>query len=156
MNDLTPGISAQYCHTQKAPMGVLLLAFSGYVFFRLNDLGDETSRMAVTGVGILLFVLGLSFHSLTVEDQEFTLLVRFGPFPLFRRSVEYSDVASAEVGRTLVSDGWGIHYSRKGGWVWNLWGRDCVVVTFRNEKILRIGTDDAARLKDFLNTRITA
>jgi hypothetical protein len=37
------------------------------------------------------------------------------------------DIGSVEIGRTLHLDGWGIHMSVRGGWVWNLWGRDCVV-----------------------------
>jgi hypothetical protein len=43
-----------------------------------------------------------------------------------------------------------IHYSIRGGLVWNLWGRDCVVVHFKNGGVLRIGTDDAENLADFL------
>ena len=48
----------------------------------------------------------------------------------------------------MILDGWGIHMSIRGGWVWNLWGRDCVVVHLK-KGVLRIGTDDAANLPDF-------
>ena len=71
------------------------------------------------------------------------LAIRFGPVPLFRRTVRYTDIEKVEVGRTLILEGWGIHYSIRGGWVWNLWGRDCVVVHFKNGGVLRIATDDA-------------
>jgi hypothetical protein len=37
-----------------------------------------------------------------------------GPLPLFRRTVLYADIAGVEVGRTLIPDGWGIHYSVRG------------------------------------------
>jgi len=47
---------------------------------------------------------------------------------LFRRTIRYDDIISAEIGRTTILDGWGIHMSLRGGWVWNLWGRDCVVL----------------------------
>jgi hypothetical protein len=50
------------------------------------------------------------------------LVIRFGPIPLFRRTVRYADIQKVEVGRTLILDGWGIHFSIRGGWVWNLWG----------------------------------
>lgn len=76
--------------------------------------------------------------------------------PLFRRNVRYADIESVEVGRTLFLDGWGIHYSIRGGWVWNLWGRACVVVHFRNGKTLRIGTDDAENLAAFLLCKVRA
>jgi hypothetical protein len=31
--------------------------------------------------------------------------IRFGPVALFRRTVRYSDIDKAEVGRTLILDG---------------------------------------------------
>ena len=37
--------------------------------------------------------------------------------------------------------------------MWNLWGRACVVVRFRNGGTLRIGTDDAENLARFLETK---
>jgi hypothetical protein len=53
----------------------------------------------------------------------------------------------------MFLDGWGIHYSIQGGWLWNLWGRDCIVVHLKNG-VLRIGTDDADNLSVFLRKRI--
>ncbi len=44
--------------------------------------------------------------------------------------------------------------SLRGGWVWNLWGRDCVVLQLR-KSILRVGTDDAENLTAFLNQTIS-
>lgn len=69
-------------------------------------------------------------------------------------SVEYADIEKVEIGRTMILDGWGIHYSIRGGWVWNLWGRDCVVVHFTNGSLLRIGTDDAGGLVRFLKEKL--
>jgi hypothetical protein len=59
-----------------------------------------------------------------------------------------------EVGRTLVLDGWGIHRSLRGGWVWNLWGRDCVVI-HRRKGTYYIGTDEPQKLADFLGARLS-
>jgi len=67
--------------------------------------------------------------------------------------VQYADVDKVKVGRTTILAGWGIHCSIRGGWVWNLWGRDCVVVHLKNGGVLRIGTDDAENLARFLNSR---
>ena len=106
------------------------------------------------GVGLLIAFLAPAFHHLTVEDEGDRLAIRFGPLPLFRRTVRYADIEKVEVGRTLILDGWGIHYSIRGGWVWNLWGRDCVVVHLKNGGVLRIGTDDAANLARFLEGKI--
>ncbi len=95
-----------------------------------------------------------AFHHLTVQDQGDSLAIRFGPLPLFRRAVRYDSIQRVQVGRTLFHEGWGIHHSFRGGWVWNLWGRDCVVVHFRNGKVLRIDTDDAENLARFLEGKI--
>ena len=105
-------------------------------------------------VGLLMLVLAASFHHLTVKDEGDRLSISFGPIPLFRRSIKYENIVSVEVGRTTILDGWGIHISFRGGWVWNLWGRNCVVLRLRMG-ILRVGTDDAAQLADFLNARLS-
>jgi hypothetical protein len=95
----------------------------------------------------------MAFHHLTVEDQGNRLTIRFGPLPLFRRAVRYHDIEKVEVGRTTILDGWGIHRSIRGGWVWNIWGRDCIVVHLKTS-VLRIGTDDAENLVGFLELKM--
>jgi len=104
--------------------------------------------------GLLMLILAASFHHLTVEDKGDRLSIRFGPIPLFRRSIKYENIVSVEVGRTTILDGWGIHMSFRGGWVWNIWGRDCVVLRLR-KGILRVGTDDADQLSAFVDRRIS-
>ncbi len=104
-------------------------------------------------VGGVLALFGPAVHHMTVEDRGDRLAIRFGPLPLLRRSVRYADIEKVEAGRTLVVDGWGVHYSVRGGWVWNLWGRDCVVAHFKDGGVLRIGTDDAENLVRFLEDK---
>ena len=43
--------------------------------------------------------------------------------------------------------------SIRGDWVWNLWGRDCVMVHL-TKGVLRIGTDDAENLAALLDGKI--
>jgi hypothetical protein len=105
-------------------------------------------------VALLIVVVASAFHYLNVVDDGDRLAIRFGPLPLFRRTVQYADIVKVEVGRTLILDGWGIHYSVRGGWVWNLWGRDCVIAHLKNGGVLRIGTDDAPDLAIFLEGKI--
>ena len=105
----------------------------------------------------LAFLLGLvaaSFQHLTVEDQGEFLSIRFGPLSLFRKHIPYQKICEVDIGRTWVIDGWGIHYSIRGGWIWNIWGRDCVVIRFRQGGKLTIGTDQPAKLVEFLRRRI--
>lgn len=142
-----------YFHTQKAPLCLILYGSALACVVLALVIGDTPGIFIAGGVGLLIALLAPTFHHLTVVDQGDVLAIRFGPIPLFRRTVRYADIEKAEVGRTLILDGWGIHLSIRGGWVWNLWGRDCVVVHFRDGGTLRIGTDDAGDLAGFLERK---
>lgn len=148
----TPG----YTHTQKAPLCLILYGSALACFALVFIIGEAPGIYIGGGVGLLIALLGPCFHHLTVEDQGEVMAIRFGPVPLFRRTVQYADIGSVEIGRTLLLDGWGIHLSIRGGWVWNLWGRMCVVVRFNNGGTLRIGTDDAENLVEFLRRKVQA
>jgi len=103
--------------------------------------------------GLLLLLLGASIGRLTVEDDEDQLVVRFGPIPLFRRRIFYDDILEIETGRTTFLEGWGIHWSPWGGWVWNIWGYNCVVLRLKRGT-LKIGTDDPDGLAEVVKTRM--
>lgn len=142
-----------YSHTQRAPLCLILYGSALLCFVLAWQVGDTPGNFIAIGVGVLIALLGPAFHHLRVADQGERLAIRFGPVPLFRRTVDYADIENAEIGRTLILDGWGIHYSIRGGWVWNLWGRNCVVVHFKYGRVLRIGTDDAENLAQFISCR---
>ena len=40
------------------------------------------------------------------------------------------------------------------GWVWSIWGRDCVVLRLR-KGILRVGTDDVEELARFVENKVS-
>jgi hypothetical protein len=146
---------SSYKHVQHAPL-CLLVYILAVVFLVLGLIMNTEPPILwlFPPIGLFMLVLAASFHHLTVEGQGDRLTVSFGPIPLFRRAIQYDDIISAEIGRTSILDGWGIHMSLRGGWVWNLWGRDCVVLRLQ-KGILRVGTDDAANLAPFLNQKIS-
>jgi len=115
---------------------------------------DFPGRLITVGVGLLMLLMSFCFATLAVVDEGTGLRMAFGPIPLFQQRVEYIQMEDARIGRTLVIDGWGIHYSIRGGQVWNLWGRDCVEIRLVKGGKLWIGTDDATGLAAFLATRI--
>jgi hypothetical protein len=147
------GEQASYRHTQKAPIYLLLVALS-LVFFITAGTAHEVPpiRFLFPVIGTLMLILAASFRHLTVADEGDRLAIQFGPLPLFRRSVHYDQLVRVETGKTTLADGWGIHLSLRGGWVWNLWGWDCVVLTLR-DGVLRVGTDDAEQLARFLRDK---
>jgi hypothetical protein len=143
-----------YSHKQKATLCLVIYALA-VVFIVLGYIVEEAPpiQWLFPPIGLLMFVVAASFHHLTVEDRGDGLAIRFGPVPLFRKTVAYNEIKSVETGRTLLLDGWGIHMSIRGGWVWNIWGRDCVVLHLK-KGTLRIGTDDAENLAGFIEQRI--
>jgi hypothetical protein len=143
-----------YSHTQKAPLCLIFYCSALACIVLVWLVGDTPGNFIAGGVGLLVALLAPAFHHLSVADQGDVLAIRFGPVPLFRRTVRYAEIEKVEVGRTLILEGWGIHHSIRGGQVWNLWGRDCVVVHMTNGGVLRIGTDDASNLARFLEGKI--
>lgn len=145
-----------YCHTQRAPLALLLVCV-GLVFVAIGwATGQREVLAAAVSIGCVLAVVGLAFRHLTVRDEGDHLAIRFGPLPLFRRRIPYEEIRDVARDRSLIVEGWGIHCSPRGGWVWNLWGRDCIRVERHEGTPIRIGTDDPDGLLAFLQQRITS
>jgi len=149
----------QYDHIQKSPLYLIIYAM-GILQFITATTFFSWSNSILPGIimvfsGIFVIFLASGFQHLQVVDQGNYLTIRFGklPLPFCSRKLIYKNIIKVEIGKTLLLDGWGIHYSIRGGWVWNIWGRKCVVV-YSDKEILRIGTDDAAGLCTFLETKI--
>jgi hypothetical protein len=142
-----------YQHTQKGPWHLLLYAVAA-AFLTVSWSVRHVPAPSITfsAMAALMFLFGTSFHHLTVADEGRRLVVRFGPLPLFRRRIWYDDIREVERGRTTFLDGWGIHLSLRGGWVWNIWGYDCVILRLKRGT-LRVGTDDPEGLTEFLKGR---
>ncbi len=145
--------STTYRHTQKAPLGLMLCIVAAVMFVAAWFVPPPVASLVLVFSGMLTLIFGAAFQSLTVEDEIDQLTVRFGPFPLFRKRVRYDEITSVEPGRTTLLDGWGIHMSLRGGYVWNLWGRDCVVLKLQ-KGVLRVGTDDVENLAAFIESRL--
>jgi hypothetical protein len=143
-----------YRHTQKGPWHLVLWSV-GAVSVAVAWLVWEQApvpAVILAGTGLFLLVLGACFDRLTVADEGDRLAIQFGFLPLFRTRIRYADIRAVEIGRTTLLDGFGIHRSLQGGWVWNIWGWECVVI--RHRGTTRVGTDDAENLATFLKTKI--
>jgi hypothetical protein len=154
MTDTTP---PNYRHTQKGPwclllysIGALPLAVAGLAWYSSAVPFVPVILLASGGV---MLALGACFQQLTVADEGDRLAVRFGPLPLFAKRIRYDDMRGVEAGQTTVLDSWGVHYSPRGGWVWNIWGWDCVLIHHGGGKTW-VGTDDPENLLRFLRTKL--
>jgi hypothetical protein len=111
--------------------------------------------ISLAGFGALMLFLAMCFATLTVRDDGNSLLVRYGPIPLFHKRIEYDSINAAEPTRSALIDGWGIHYIPGRGWTFNLWGWSCVKLNV-NGRTMRIGSDDAENLARFIQTKMAA
>lgn len=144
----------EYSHTQRSPLWlILVLAMAVCVIIGVQA-GGGPDTIFPLALALLLGLVAASFQHLTVEDQGEFLAVQFGPLPVARRRVAYKEIIEVDIGRTSWIEGWGIRYSIRGGWIWNIWGRDCVVIRFRQGGKLTIGTDQPAKLAEFLRRRV--
>lgn len=145
---------ASYRHTQEGPLCLMLYAMGAATLaFTWLARADRSLAGILLGSALLMLLLAAGFHHLRVEDRGDHLEVAFGPLPLFRRTIRYADIRSAEPNQTTLLDGLGVHFSLRGGWCWNIWGRDCVLVRL-DRVVLRIGTDDPQGLANFLNRKL--
>ncbi|HEY2837513.1 MAG TPA: hypothetical protein VGJ26_00070 [Pirellulales bacterium] len=153
MSSFASSSAAAYAHTQRAPLGWLLFGIGGISIVTIVAFwNDPIAVGASLTIGLTFALLGASLQWLAVIDAGDRLKIRFGPLPLFSRNVRYSDIKTVETGRTTIFEGWGVHLSLRGGWVWNIWGRNCVVIRSRRG-VLRLGTDDPSNLASFLRRR---
>jgi len=143
-----------YRHSQVGPWGVILVGSSAFLLAIAWSARNEPVAVLICAlIAAVILVAAASFQYLIVADEGDHLALRFGPLPLARKTIRYDDMQDVEVGRTLLLDGWGIHMSIRSGCVWNIWGRDCVVIHDRRT-VIRVGTDDAAKLTAFLKSKI--
>ena len=103
-------------------------------------------------LGSVTLLLLLGFAALSVVVTRDVLIARFG-IGLVRRTIALDDIVEAGVARTHWSEGWGIHWTRR-GMLYNVAGFDVVEVARRHGRPMRIGSDDAARLASTLTRAI--
>ncbi len=144
----------RYEHTQKAPFYLLLVGIASGMLAGVWFMPEPVSQLSLAVGGGVTAILAMAFRQLTVRDEGDGLLVCFGPLALFRRRVGYAEIERVEQTRSSWLDGWGIHMSPSGGWIWNLWGFDCVDVYLTRGRKLRIGTDDARELTAYLRQHV--
>ncbi len=103
--------------------------------------------------GGVLLIDGGDMWQGTLESNIEWLAIRYGPLPLFWRRLLYASITAAEAARSDWLDGGGIHYMPGRGWIYNLWGRDCVKLHLVDKKV-RIGTNDVEGLLRFVKTKV--
>ncbi len=103
---------------------------------------------------VMLLFLGLCFLALKVTVDESTIQLRFG-IGIIRMGVSLSDVLSCTQVRTFPLSGWGIRaIGRGGGWIYTVSGRNAVELLLKDNRRIRIGTNNPEELLRAIQSRI--
>jgi len=146
---------ATYRHTQSGRLLQVCLYVPALAIFLvcMFVIAIPTPALFVLfAAGVVLFVSGWLFGSLTVIVGEGAVEIRFGP-GLIRKRWALDDFASVAVVRNKWYYGLGIHLVPK-GWLYNVSGLDAVELVRKNGRVLRIGTDEPAALEQALRAAL--
>jgi hypothetical protein len=146
------GDATGYVHTQVgwwliATLGIVALTVA--VIFVGTDLDSQplspvSLRIIGWAVFLTLVITAGLLTSLTVRVTADRVDWRFGP-GVVRFSLPLTEITTVAVTRTPLWAGIGIHWIFT-GWVYNVSGRDAVVLTKRDGSRVWIGTDEPDRL----------
>ena len=152
MNVSGSGAELRYSHTQVgwwlivALGGGILALVAMFIGIRAGSRALPAPETAII-FGAVLVVLAITaalLTSLTVHISRDTVAWRFGP-GVVRFSLPLSEITSVAAARTPLWAGIGIHWIST-GWVYNVSGRDAVVLTKRDGSKVWIGTDEPGAL----------
>lgn len=89
----------------------------------------------------IVAIVGVVFTRLTIRVDADAVRWHFGwGWP--GASIAMDEIARAEVTRTNLLEGWGIHWTMWHGWLWNAGGFAAVEIFKRNNSGTTLGTDD--------------
>lgn len=143
-----------YDHIQQGKLHYLLWAIAAVLLVPILVFPREPRAFIIPLLTAVVLVLaGSMFTWLRIHDEGEHLAAHFGPLPVFRKRIPYKEITGVEPSRSGLIDGWGIHYTPGRGWIYNVWGRDCVKI-FLGRKVVRLGTDDPEGLAEFLRSRM--
>jgi hypothetical protein len=102
--------------------------------------GLATLVSLAAGVAVIAAV-GAVFTRLTIRVDADAVTWHFGwGWP--SSAISMSEVDRAEITRTNLYEGWGIHWTIWHGWLWNAGGFQAVEIFKRNGSGVTLGTDD--------------
>jgi len=99
----------------------------------------------------LVFLLGIAiFGKLTTEIDESEFRIRFGWLGWPGKSVPLAEIVGAIPTKTSPISGWGIRITTR-GWLYNVSGRNAVIVATSDGKQFLVGSDESIKLADAIN-----
>lgn len=149
-----PGIPLGYRNTQAGYWHWLMIFMAiGVVALGYTHPEEGPLWVFFLPSGVLIFFASL-FATLTVEDDDDALLLEFGPLNLCRKRIPYDEMNAVSRTRSRFIDGWGVRYRLGHGWMFNIWGYDCIEIRRGEAKPFFVGTNDPQGLLDFLEAKL--
>ncbi|MEC8782068.1 MAG: hypothetical protein VXY07_04525 [Planctomycetota bacterium] len=158
MNKPTLDALPTYQHTQRGPWSFVLLAVvASNLTLAVRLWGNEPAWASwlFLSVALLMTFMTFCFQSLTTTVSETSLRVHFGPIPLLEKKVLLEDIVSVRPEKSSLLDGWGVHWTPGKGWIYNMWGFDCLAINL-GTRHFRVGTNDPEQLCEVLERAISA
>jgi hypothetical protein len=134
-----------YQHSQRSAAALFLLCVAAVIPIGLVVSGALATvpvgvRLTVLATSVVMLVSAFVFSSLTIAIRDGQLSWWFGP-GVVKKTVPLSTIVSAEATTTSIFNGWGIHLTTR-GWLYNVSGRQAVLVTQADGKRFLLGTDE--------------
>ncbi len=112
---------------------------------------SSQSLFVTAPVTVICLVAAALFSSLSIEVANHQLRWWFGlGWPAGR--VALDDIATAEVTRVRIWEGWGIHLTTR-GWLYNVSGFGAVAITLKSGKQFVLGSDQPEQLAAAISSR---
>jgi hypothetical protein len=102
---------------------------------------------ALIGVAMVIVLSAALLWSLTIEISPVHFKFWFGP-GLISKTVPLTDIAACDPVEKIWS--WGIHWTGKKGWLYNVSGFQAVAISLKNGRRFMVGTDEAASVCEAL------
>ena len=143
----TNTFAGSYKHTQRGTVILAVMLGMAFICAALAILMFKVFWLT----SFFLVMVAWLFHSLTIEIGPRELRWRFGP-GLIHKVVQLDEIISATPQQTGPS--WGIHWSPRLGWLYNVAGYDAVLITLRSGKKFALGTDEPQVLTEAIRRHI--
>ena len=146
-----------YSHTQRSAAAFLLFSLAalipvGLLLGGAMNGADIGARITVLAAAVVMMLSAVGGSSLTIAVRDGQLSWWFGP-GIVKKTVPLSTIVSAEPTTTSIFNGWGIHLTGR-GWLYNVAGRQAVLVRQQDGKRFLLGTDEPDSLAHVIMTGV--
>ena len=144
-----------YSHTQRSAASLFVFSLAALIPIGVLLSGalasaDVGARITVLAAAVVMLISAFTLSSLTIAVRDGQLSWWFGP-GIVKKTVPLSTIVAAEPATTSIISGWGIHLTGR-GWLYNVSGREAVLVTQQDGKRFLLGTDEPDSLAHVIMT----